>query len=486
MEESGAAAEFEILPYIPQAQQQRSGFLIDYLFLRGLADSRDYLDLLMLGNRRYGVLLARLPQEFRRQVHDSNILQRAIRKQSPGSSPAGAIRALESVLEKHLNSHPELHAAYAVFHPGSRCLSFATTVTSPIFLFRQNQKRIYRLVSDDGGPLRRNSARQRHFAPTRSETVRLQQHDLILFISESLLECKNTWGEQFDLNRLKSFLDQHGHMQPTPLLRKLQNEIEEFTLGEPLPEDVVVVAVKNMLSPEEAGGAERAVDLEERFLSLEEEYELWRVSSEHPDLRLRELLSLVGGRFHRLDTDRIRFYLLNEHRLWKNGHGEPQLPERRVDAFEQHFHQELVQSFPIRQLLYRKYEFRGNTDAISRALEYYQNGHFQESLIEFVKVRKTIAESESVYCFFGNLYLLLNMTIKARQEYLKALRLNPRSVHAFLALGYIALLHKDYEGAVHYLSTAVRLDQNQESYERFLQRLVSALDQQKGMQEWIS
>lgn len=106
--------------------------------------------------------------------------------------------------------------------------------------------------------------------------------------------------------------------------------------------------------------------------------------------------------------------------------------------------------------------------------------------MEFSKIRKVIAESESVFCFFGNLYLLLNMSIKARQEYLKAIKVNPKSVHAYLALGYIALMHEDYDSTIHYLSTAVRLDgENIDAYQSFLSNFVAALDKQSGVSEWI-
>ncbi|MDQ7054715.1 MAG: SpoIIE family protein phosphatase [candidate division KSB1 bacterium] len=493
VEENGFAPHAEVLPYIPQTQQQRSGFLVDFLYIRGQAGGTDHLDLIMLGSKQYGVLLAKLPVHVRERLHDFSILKRTIRDQNAGQSPSGAIRALESLLVEHFDQHEKLKAAYAEFSPQTRTIRFATTANAPLFLFRQEHRQIYRLLSDDGTlpgtsldemPFRTQKPTLLPSSP--SEAIRLEQHDLILMISDGFLAIKNTWGENLGMARLKKFLNDYGHMQPGPFLRRLQAEIEEFTMGEPLQHDVTVVAVKNMLPNDEAMYDETAVDLDSRFLTLNEEEELWQVSQEHPDLRLRELLQLVGSQFQRLGPDRIRFYLKNDHTLWLNGGVQNGFAPRRFDGLEKHFHQKLIEAFPIRQLLYRKYEFRGNTDAIARALEHYQNGHFQESLIEFVKVRKAIVENESVYCFFGNLYLLLNMTIKARQEYLKALRLNPRCVHAYLALAYIALLHKDYEGAIHYLSTAIRLDSSLKLYERFLHHMLAVLDKQNGHKEWIA
>ncbi|MFQ5630193.1 MAG: tetratricopeptide repeat protein, partial [bacterium] len=243
----------------------------------------------------------------------------------------------------------------------------------------------------------------------------------------------------------------------------------------------------NML-PETNGHEDISIpDLENKFLTIEEENHLWQTSNNHPDARINDLMELLGDRYTSMGHERLRYYLTtdNKHILPTNGQHDIEKPKKRFESVEKFFQRQLLEAFPIRQLLYRKYEFRGNTNVISRALDHYQNGKFQDSLQEFSKIRKVIAESESVYCFFGNLYLLLNMSIKARQEYLKALKINPKSVHAYLALGYIALLHEDYDGTIHYLTTAMRLEGDIDPYQRFLGQFVSALDNKSGNQEWI-
>ncbi len=487
-----SAANINIWPYIPQAQQQRSGLLIDFLLLHGQEASETYLDLLILGERKYGVLLAKLPQEFRHSIHDLAALKRSIRAQNGGLSPSGTLRALENLLGEKVGSR-NFQAAYAVFNQQTQTLVFAATRNIPIFLYRPTRKQLYRLISDNMAPAgttlddgSEGNLLRKTLATIKSEKVRLHQHDLVLFLSEGFLQIHNAWGDVYGLQRFKDFIKQHGNMQPTPLLNQFQTAIEEFMMGELLPREYTVVAVKNMQAEGHATLEENAAEIEDRFLTVDEEEELWRTTDEYPELRLRELVNILGRRFVRLGPERIRFYLRNDFRIPSGKEDKEAAPRRSFQNLEKHFHQELLEEFPIRQLLYRKYEFRGNTDTISKALELYQNGHFQESLIEFMKVRKAIANSESVYCFFGNLYLLLNMSIKARQEYIKALRLNPRSVPAHLGLAYISLLHKDYEGTINYLSTAIRLDNRLQLYERFLHRLIGELEKQNGHQEWLA
>lgn len=272
-------------------------------------------------------------------------------------------------------------------------------------------------------------------------------------------------------------------MQPTPFLVEVQNTLESFTLGEVQEHDCTVIALKNMLPVVDKSETDAVASFKKKFLSIEDEEYLLQVAEKYPDARISELMNLLGDRYIELGHEAIRSYLMAPRSLapGKSTNGRSVVHQPHSNG-EKNIHRQLLQQFPTRQLIFKKYEFRGNTGVIGQALEYYQNGKYQESLIEFMKVRKAIAESESVFCFFGNLYLLLNMSIKAKQEFIKALKLNPKSTHAICALAYVSLLHEDYEGAIHHLSTAIRMDDNLIEFYKFLKRLVESVN---SSSEWI-
>lgn len=482
-------------PYIPKARQQRSGLLIDFLSMRGKSAGKNHVDLIMLGENRFGVLLVNIPSSAGASDDDLLLLKSALRDQKYVESAATTLRALDSFFSENLKAAAGVEAFYSIINQNKRVANFSSAAHAPMLVYRPEEKNIFRLncqgnalglapqaYKDFNGHLRSS------LPSLKSETVQIKQHDLLIFYSNGVIEAKNAWGEPFGMNRFLRTVRKNGHKQPTPFLIELQNAIEQFTLGEPIKEDVTVIALKNML-PGINGNRDAAIpEIEQKFLNIEEENQLWQTAKKHPDARINELLDLLGDRYTSLGHERIRYYLSTENKqiLPTNSQNEIEIPKRRFESVEKYFQRQLLEAFPIRQLLYRKYEFRGNTNVISKALKHYQNGEFQESLLEFSKIRKVIAESESVFCFFGNLYLLLNMSIKARQEYLKAIKVNPKSVHAYLALGYIALMHEDYDSTIHYLSTAIRLDGGDiEAYQKFLAKFVSALDKQSGVEEWV-
>ena len=482
-------------PYIPKARQQRSGLLIDFLSMRGKNAGKNHVDLIMLGENRFGVLLVNIPSSAGASDDDLLLLKSALRDQKYVESASTTLRALDSFFSENLKAAAGVEAFYAIINQNKRETNFSSAAHAPMLVYRPDEKKIFRLncegnalglapqaYKDFNGHLRNN------IPNLKTETVQIKQHDLLIFYSNGVIEAKNAWGEPFGMNRFLKTIRKNGHKQPTPFLIELQNAIEQFTLGEPIKEDVTVIALKNMLPAMNSNGETPVPDIERRFLTIDEENHLWQTAQKHPNVRINELLDLLGDRYSALGRERIHYYLSTESKqiLPTNSQKEIEKPKRRFESVEKFFQRQLLEAFPIRQLLYRKYEFRGNTTVISKALSHYQNGEFQESLMEFSKIRKVIAESESVFCFFGNLYLLLNMSIKARQEYLKAIKVNPKSVHAYLALGYIALMHEDYDSTIHYLSTAVRLDgENIDAYQSFLSNFVAALDKQSGVSEWI-
>lgn len=481
-------------PYIPKTRQQRSGLLIDFLSMRGSTAAKDHIDLIMLGENRFGVLLVNIPSSVGASDDDLLLLKSALRDQKNVDSAATTLRALDNFFSENLKAAAGVQAFYSILNQNKRIIHFSSAAHPPMLVYRPDEKKLFRL-NCEGSALglaprayKDFNGRTRSSLPSlKTETVKIQQHDLIIFYSNGVIEAKNAWGEPFGMNRFLKTVRKNGHKQPTPFLIELQNAIEQFTLGEPLQEDVTVIALKNMLLGINGCDEQAASGIENKFLTIEEENHLWQTSKKHPDARINDLINLLGERFAALGHERLRYYLSteNKHILPTNGQHDFEKPAKRFESVEKYFQRQLLQAFPIRQLLYRKYEFRGNTNVISKALDHYQNGEFQESLFEFSKIRKVIADSESVYCFFGNLYLLLNMSIKARQEYLKALKLNPKSVHAYLALSYIALLHEDYDSTIHYLSTALRLEGDLNPYQNFLGQFVSALDKQSGVQEWV-
>jgi lipopolysaccharide biosynthesis regulator YciM len=66
-----------------------------------------------------------------------------------------------------------------------------------------------------------------------------------------------------------------------------------------------------------------------------------------------------------------------------------------------------------------------------------------------------------------------------------ALKLDPRCVQALLGLSYIALLQEDYQTAIDSIKTALRFNPNVTIYQKFVEKLIAAVERLENRNEWI-
>jgi hypothetical protein len=510
MAANGADEGTAIFPYIPRKRQERNGLLIDYLYLPAPDAAGDQVDFFIIGENRLGVLLADVAGNI---DHDNvPIIKTALRSNSAGLSTAATLRHLDLRLAEACANGCAITAFYAIFDQNKRLLHFASAGHLPMLIYRPTAGKVY-LLNTSGAPFGAttngaNAAAESNPAGNganvlKSERVALRQNDLLVLYSDGLLAARNAQGEVWGRQRFVEFVRTFGEMNPTDFLLELKQALEKFTDGQPSADDITVVALKNILRdldkphPETCG-----CELEPRFLTTNEEQALLEIWRENPNIAVMEILArLANGEYAYLRQEQIETYLAQQrHWLqpWRGRHGKAEnkiaLAETAANkngaaesatSAKKQFHQDLLAAFPLRQLLDKRYEFRGSTPEMAAALRFYDNGDCERAVQEFSRLRPVMRNSAAMHCFFGNLHLSLQTPVKAQHEYLAALQLDPRCAHALLALSYIALLNDDYAAAIDSLTTALRLDKNLQPFAQFAEKLIAAVERLGNRNEWI-
>lgn len=496
-----------IFPYIPRKRQERSGLLLDYLFSPAGSNKCNYLDFLLLGENRFGVILADFSGNL--AADGLPLLKLALRSKSTALSPAATLRYLDQHIAETSTNGFLVTALYLIFDQNKRLLHFANAGHLPMLLHRPLDNKTF-LLTASGAPFGQDFNGLKGISginKIKGESIVLRQGDLIVLYSSGLLNQRNRHGECFGRQRLVDFFRKYGELDPTSFLAELQRQLDAFVDGEPLERDVVVVALKNVLRDLDRPPAETLEhDISGRFLCVEEEQIILEALRDHPEASISQIATdLAAHDLRHLGNDLVQAYLaqtshwrlprpvLSRH-SGQNGalsnHGQASaLPsivvnKKATNAAKQ-MQQDLLAAFPIRQVLYKKCEFRGQNALVARAMEFYNNGDYQKALFEFSRIREGIQNSAAVHCFFGNLYLLVNMIVRAKHEYLLALKFDQRSSHAHMALSYVALLQEDFYTAIDELSTALRLDKNLQAHNSFLQKLIAAVEKRENRSEWL-
>lgn len=503
--QNGNEEESTIFPYIPRKRQERSGLLIDYLYLPAAQEAGDQVDFLILGENRVGVLLAdmsgKAPDE------STPVLKTVLRSNSTGLSAAATLRYLDQCLSESCTSDFRLTAFYAIFDQNKRLLHFASAGHLPMLVYRPSLGQIF-LLNTSGAPLGRMSATDEpasnRFAPNlstiESEKVALHQNDLLVLYSDGVLSARNAAGEYFGRQRLVDFIMQHGELSPTEFLVELRNLLQQFTGGQITHDDITVITLKNVLRNLDKPHSEAvACELADKFMTTGQEQAILSVLRENPQAGVDEIIEhLDEDIFYALTRERIEQYL-NQNGRWlqpwptRNGKTDKApaksdngvAPVVPVEAESQKFQEDLLAAFPLRKLLHKRYSCNGATPEFAQALQHYHDGDYGQALHVMAPLQSSIKNSATMHCFFGNLHLLSGKKAPAQQEYLAALNLDQRCAHAWLALSYVALADEDYSMAIEYLATALRLDGNLADFQTFLQKLISAVERRENRVEWL-
>jgi hypothetical protein len=522
---NGYSEDTTIFPYIPRKRQERNGLLIDYLYLPAPDAAGDQVDFLILGENRVGVLLADVSGKL--SSENLPIIKTALRSNSAGLSTAATLRYLDQRLSEFSGNGFAITAFYAIFDQNKRLLHFASAGHLPMLLYRPTCGKVFLLntsgspfgglpanglshasESNDQAKTDETNGAAGNFAlndanALKSERVALQQNDLFILYSDGLLAIRNAQEEYFGRQRLIEFVHKFSELNPTDFLVELKRTLEKFAGDRPMGDDITVIALKNVLRDLEKPHPEAVgYDLERRFLTTSEEQAILEVLRENSKAGAAEILGqLKNGEYAYLQSEQIETYLTQLGRWLQPWEERNSRAESRVMSglgtagsngvhaanvpTKKQFHEDLRAAFPLRQLLNKHYEFRGCSKEFAQALRYYENGDYEPALAEFTRLRSTMRDSASMHCFFGNLHLLLKAPAKAQHEYLAALQLDPRCVHALLALSYIALLQDDYPAAIDSITTALRFNKNLSLYEQFAEKLIAAVERLENRNEWI-
>ena len=504
-----------IQPYIPRKRQERSGLLVDFLFSPATNKGYDYLDFLLLGENRYGVMLADfsdLPTGWDAEAA-LPLLKLTLSSKSAGLSAAATLRYLDQHVAELSTNGFLITALYLIFDQSKRLLSYASAGHLPMLLHRPTDNKTF-LLTASGAPFAHEindpgtDQGVNGLNKIMGESIALRQGDFIVLYGSGLLKQRNRSGDYFGRQRLVELLNKFDEPNPMPFLAELQRQLDAFVDGQPQEHDVAVVALKNTLRDLERPPAE-ALDHEisGRFLCIEDEQIIIDTLRDHPNANMKQIAGeLAAHDLRHLGKDRVQAYL-SQTSHWlvskpapnglagKNGAQDDHagngfaasstLSIRKTLNTVKQLQQDLLAAFPIREVLGRSDELLSQLPEAARAMEFYNVGDYERAFFEFSRLRDDIKNSAKVHCLFGNLYLLLNKSAEAKQEYLMALELEQRLSDAHLALSYVALLEEDFYAAIDELSTALRLDKNLQAHNTFLQQLVTVVEKRENRSEWL-
>jgi sigma-B regulation protein RsbU (phosphoserine phosphatase) len=228
---------------LPQEDPVVAGFRISGTNLPARIISGDYYDYIDLGGRRVGIAIADVSGKGVPAGLLMAMCRSALRSVAPGrESPSEVLGAVNRQLFPDIREDMFISMAYGILDETSGRLTMARAGHDPALWFRRDSGTVELLrppglaLGVDGGTVFERV--------TRDQTVELEPGDCVLLHTDGVREAVDANDEEFGMERLSEVFRLAAPLGAEAVLRRIQEELRQFTGEGPQMDDVTLVAIE--------------------------------------------------------------------------------------------------------------------------------------------------------------------------------------------------------------------------------------------------
>ncbi len=215
-----------------------------------LAVGGDFFEFLPIGNDCAGIFVADVMGHGVRSALITAILRALISELTPlARNSSHFMKELNHEFADILTAMPSpifASAFYMVADTTSRIATYACAGHPPPFQLHRDRARVTRLSNPQPKGAALGLLRHETYA---GETVRLLDGHTYIFFTDGVYECANPEGEEYGLARMEKVLQANIYKTTTEILNALMESITSFVRGEPLADDLCLIAVDVTTKP---------------------------------------------------------------------------------------------------------------------------------------------------------------------------------------------------------------------------------------------
>lgn len=225
-----------------------------HVYRPAMAVGGDFFDIITIGTDCAGLFITDVMGHGVRSALITAILRALIAELTPQARNAPYfMEHLNKEFCEILQTMPTTNFAsafYFVADTTSRIATYANAGHLPPYLLNRTRARVGKMGLPQPKSVALGLLETEHFA---GETVRLQDGQTFLFYTDGLYECTNPDGEEFGLHRVEKVLQQNIYKSTPDVLNAVVSAVNEFVRGEPLADDLCLVAIDVTTSPPKNG-----------------------------------------------------------------------------------------------------------------------------------------------------------------------------------------------------------------------------------------
>jgi len=173
------------------------------------------------------------------------MIRTALRLEARGNkNPADVLARVNAFITDDIRKGMFVTAFYIILDSRERMISFASAGHNPMILYRGKTKETFYL-NPPGFPIGIRLPDIKLFDRTiQYDRIRLHPDDILIIYTDGITEAMNHHRELYGEERFLSAIRRYGHLDVVDFVKKLKEDIQNFTGGYEQNDDITLVAIK--------------------------------------------------------------------------------------------------------------------------------------------------------------------------------------------------------------------------------------------------
>ncbi len=230
----------EMLPDLPVMP----GYEFEVLFRPMATISGDFYDFIKVSPEETGIVLGDVSGHGVEAGIVMSMVKKCLKIYGRGqSSAAETLRVTNADIFEDLTQNTFASVSYGLLNTATRRLRFARAGHTPLLLHNPARQPALSLIEPKGIVL--GADKGPVFNQTLEETeLQLQSGDMLVQVTDGVLEANDRNGEEFGMERLKAAILKHGNHDAKYLVHMIELAVSEFRDACPAEDDVTIVCIR--------------------------------------------------------------------------------------------------------------------------------------------------------------------------------------------------------------------------------------------------
>ena len=237
---------------LPKKHPAVSGYDIAPYYQAAKEVGGDYYDFVQVDDDTLGVVVADVSGKGVPGSLVMTMIRTALRMEARGNKNASDVMSkMNDFVTDDMKKGMFVTMFYVILDSKNRIISYASAGHNPMILYRAEHEETF-FLNPKGFPVGISLPDETLFRRSISlEKIKLKKDDMLLIYTDGVTEAMNSRRQQYGEDRLVETIKKYGHLHPTEFINKLEQDVKEFTGGEPQNDDITVVAVKEKLTADD-------------------------------------------------------------------------------------------------------------------------------------------------------------------------------------------------------------------------------------------